>query len=55
MVAKTGQQANKIGPTGHPFQLDLTQEEDWRSLIVKKPRGGRGGYFKETGENLGAC
>src|SRR6266481_8144068 len=27
--------ANKIVPTGHPFQLDVTQEEDWRSLSVK--------------------
>jgi len=26
---------NKIGPTGHAFQLDVTQEEDWRSLSVK--------------------
>ena len=26
---------NKIGPTGHPFQLDVTQEEDWRSLSLK--------------------
>jgi len=24
-----------IGPTAHPFQLDVTQEEDWRSLSVK--------------------
>src|SRR6476646_10932465 len=26
---------NKIGPTGHAFQLDVTQEEDWHSLSVK--------------------
>ena len=26
---------NKIGPTGHAFQLDVTQEEDWRSLLLK--------------------
>jgi NAD(P)-dependent dehydrogenase (short-subunit alcohol dehydrogenase family) len=26
---------NKIGPTGHAFQLDVTQEEDWRSLRLK--------------------
>src|SRR5207244_8275124 len=26
---------NKIGPTGHPFQLDVTREEDWRSLSLK--------------------
>jgi len=25
----------KIGPTAHAFQLDVTQEEDWRSLSVK--------------------
>src|SRR5882724_7838471 len=25
---------NKIGPTGHAFQLDVTQEEDWRSLLL---------------------
>jgi short chain dehydrogenase len=29
------QTVNKIGPTGHPFQLDVTQEEDWRSLSLK--------------------
>src|SRR5262245_53107026 len=26
---------NKIGPTGHAFQLDVTQEEDWRSLSLR--------------------
>ncbi len=26
---------SKIGPTGHAFQLDVTQEEDWRSLSSK--------------------
>src|SRR5436309_8154323 len=26
---------NKIGPTGHAFQLYVTQEEDWRSLSLK--------------------
>src|SRR5213593_529923 len=26
---------NKIGPTAHGFQLDVTQEEDWRSLSLK--------------------
>src|SRR6267143_2337647 len=26
---------SKIGPTGHAFQLDVTQEEDWRSLSLK--------------------
>ena len=24
-----------IGPPAHAFQLDVTQEEDWRSLSVK--------------------
>ena len=27
---------SKIGPTGHAFQLDVTQEEDWRSLSLKE-------------------
>jgi NAD(P)-dependent dehydrogenase (short-subunit alcohol dehydrogenase family) len=26
---------NKIGPTGHAFQLDVTREEDWRSLSLR--------------------
>jgi len=26
---------NAIGPTGHAFQLDVTQEEDWRSISLK--------------------
>src|SRR5258705_12268762 len=26
---------NEIGPTGHPFQLDVRQGEDWRSLSLK--------------------
>src|ERR1051325_7922587 len=25
----------KIGPTAHAFQLDVTQEEDWRSVSLK--------------------
>ena len=25
----------KIGPTAHAFQLDVTQEEDWRAVSVK--------------------
>jgi 3-oxoacyl-[acyl-carrier protein] reductase len=25
----------KIGPTAHAFQLDVTKEEDWRSLSLK--------------------
>ena len=27
--------AKMIGPSAHAFQLDVTQEEDWRSLSVK--------------------
>ncbi len=27
--------ANKIGAAGHAFQLDVTQEDDWRSLAAK--------------------
>ncbi len=26
---------NKIGPTAHAFQLDVTREEDWRSVSLK--------------------
>jgi len=26
---------NKIGPTGHAFQLDVTREEEWRSLSLE--------------------
>jgi NAD(P)-dependent dehydrogenase (short-subunit alcohol dehydrogenase family) len=26
---------NKIGPSAHAFQLDVTQEEDWRSVSLK--------------------
>jgi NAD(P)-dependent dehydrogenase (short-subunit alcohol dehydrogenase family) len=26
---------DRIGPTGHAFQLDVTREEDWRSLSSK--------------------
>jgi NAD(P)-dependent dehydrogenase (short-subunit alcohol dehydrogenase family) len=26
---------NKIGPTAYAFQLDVTQEEDWRSVSFK--------------------
>ena len=25
----------KIGPTAHAFQLDVTREEDWRSVFLK--------------------
>ena len=27
--------ANKIGAAGHAFQLDVTQEDDWRSVAAK--------------------
>jgi NAD(P)-dependent dehydrogenase (short-subunit alcohol dehydrogenase family) len=27
--------AEKIGPAAHAFQLDVTQEENWRALSVK--------------------
>src|SRR6266850_3888778 len=26
---------DKIGPSAHAFQLDVTQEDDWRSLLLK--------------------
>ena len=26
---------NKIGASGHAFQLDVTQEDDWRSVLTK--------------------
>jgi 3-oxoacyl-[acyl-carrier protein] reductase len=26
---------NKIGPTAHALQLDVTREEDWRSVSLK--------------------
>ena len=26
---------NKIGPSAHAFQLDVTQEEDWRSIALE--------------------
>jgi NAD(P)-dependent dehydrogenase (short-subunit alcohol dehydrogenase family) len=26
---------NKIGPTAHPFQLDVTKEDDWNSVSFK--------------------
>jgi NAD(P)-dependent dehydrogenase (short-subunit alcohol dehydrogenase family) len=42
----------KIGPTAHAFQLDVTQEEDWRSVSVKSRNVGdvdivvnNAGYF----------
>jgi NAD(P)-dependent dehydrogenase (short-subunit alcohol dehydrogenase family) len=30
-----GETASKIGPTATALQLDVTQEEDWRSVSVK--------------------
>jgi NAD(P)-dependent dehydrogenase (short-subunit alcohol dehydrogenase family) len=27
--------ANKIGPTAHALQLDVTKEEDWRSVSIQ--------------------
>ena len=27
--------ANKIGPTAQAFELDVTEEEDWRSLSLR--------------------
>jgi 3-oxoacyl-[acyl-carrier protein] reductase len=43
---------NKIGPSGHGFQLDVTQEEDWRSVSLKSQEVGEvdivvnnAGYF----------
>jgi 3-oxoacyl-[acyl-carrier protein] reductase len=43
---------NKIGPTAHAFQLDVTQEEDWRSVSLKSREVGEvdivvnnAGYF----------
>jgi NAD(P)-dependent dehydrogenase (short-subunit alcohol dehydrogenase family) len=43
---------NKIGRSGHAFQLDVTQEEDWRSVSLKSREVGdvdivinNAGYF----------
>ena len=43
---------NKIGPSAHAFQLDVTQEEDWRSVSLKSQEVGEvdivvnnAGYF----------
>ena len=43
---------NKIGPTAHAFQLDVTQEEAWRSLSLQSREVGdidivvnNAGYF----------
>lgn len=44
--------ANKIGPAAHAFQLDVTQEQDWRSLSLRSQEVGdvdiivnNAGYF----------
>ena len=43
---------SKIGASGHAFQLDVTQEEDWRSVSLKSQEVGdvdivvnNAGYF----------
>ena len=43
---------NKIGPTAYAFQLDVTKEEDWRSVSIKSRDAGvvdivvnNAGYF----------
>ena len=54
---------NKIGPTGHAFQLDVTQEEDWRSVSLKIQEVGevdivvnKAGYFsKSLYRRTGSC
>ena len=28
----------KIGPAAHTFQLDVTKEEDWRSVLEKSQK-----------------
>src|SRR5258708_5074662 len=44
--------ADKIGPGAYPFQLDVTKEEDWQSVLVKSQEVGEvdiiinnAGYF----------
>jgi len=44
--------ADKIGPSAHAFQLDVTQEDDWRALLLKSQAVGEidivvnnAGYF----------
>ena len=34
-LAPPDETVSKIGPTGHALQLDVTQEEDWRSVAAK--------------------
>src|SRR5690242_1893844 len=51
-LAPPHETVNKIGPSGHGFQLDVTQEEDWRSVSLKSQELGdvdivvnNAGYF----------
>ena len=51
-LAPPHETVNKIGPSGHGFQLDVTQEEDWRSVSLKSQEVGdvdivvnNAGYF----------
>jgi NAD(P)-dependent dehydrogenase (short-subunit alcohol dehydrogenase family) len=37
----------KIGPAAHAFQLDVTQEEDWRSVDVDIVVN-NAGYFRQS-------
>ena len=34
-LAPPDETVNKIGPSAHAFQLDVTQEEDWRSIALE--------------------
>jgi 3-oxoacyl-[acyl-carrier protein] reductase len=51
-LAPPDETVNKIGPLGHAFQLDVTKEEDWRSISLKSQEVGdvdivvnNAGYF----------
>jgi len=51
-LAPPDETVNKIGPSGHAFQLDVTKEEDWRSVSLKSQEVGdvdivvnNAGYF----------
>jgi len=51
-LAPPHETVNKIGPSGHAFQLDVTKEEDWRSVSLKSQEVGdvdivvnNAGYF----------
>ena len=37
----------KIGPAAYALELDVTQEEHWRSVSAKTQRCGRCGYRRE--------